>query len=110
MKLLISGSKKITDCDLSKYIPENTDFIITGENKGIEAIARKYADDNKIGKQIFISDHISFGKNAVKIRNRSMVDAADEVLIFADGKTKSSIEISNYASRKRKSVTIVFVE
>jgi hypothetical protein len=54
MKLLITGSKQIADFDLSKYIPENTECIITGENKGIEAIALKYADENQIEKHIFI--------------------------------------------------------
>ena len=104
MKLLITGSKQIADFDLSKYIPENTECIITGENKGIEAIALKYADENQIEKHIFISEN-----NSISKRNRSMVDEADAVLIFWDGKTKNTVNIVNYASKKRKSVTVVFI-
>ena len=104
MKLLITGSKRIADFDLSKYIPENTECIITGENKGIESIAQKFADENKIEKHVFLSEN-----NSINQRNRSMVDEADAVLIFWDGKTKSTVNIVNYASKKRKSVTVVFV-
>jgi hypothetical protein len=38
-----------------------------------------------------------------------MVDEADAVLIFWDGKTKNTVNIVNYASKKRKSVTVVFI-
>ena len=104
MKLLITGSKRIADFDLSTYIPENTECIITGGEKGIEAIALKYADENQIEKHIFISENDSISK-----RNRSMVDEADAVLIFWDGKTKNTVNIVNYASKKGRSVTVVLV-
>ena len=104
MKLLITGIKRITDFDLSAYIPKNTDCIITGENKGIEAIASKYADENKIEKHIFIAENNLNGKI-----NRAMVDEADAILIFWDGKTKNTVNIANYASKIGKSVTVVFI-
>lgn len=104
MKLLITGSKRITDFDMTKYIPEDTECIITGENKGIEALAQKFADENNIEKHIFITEN-----NAINKRNRSMVDEADAVLIFWDGKTKNTVNIADYASKKRKSLTVVFV-
>lgn len=109
MKLLVTGSKKVSDIDLSTYIPTDTELIITGEHKGIEEIAQKFADDHKIEKLIYVSDHVAYGKNAIYKRNRLMVEEADEVLIFWDGKTKIINVISDYAARKGKSVTVVFI-
>ncbi len=110
MKLLVIGSKKVSVIDLSIYIPADTELIITGEHKGIEAIAQKYADDHKIKKLIYVSDHVTYGKNAIYKRNKFMVNEADEVLIFWDGKTNIIKETADYAVRKGKNVTVIFIE
>ena len=41
MKLMIAGSRSITDFDLAPYIPNGVDTIISGGAKGIDALAER---------------------------------------------------------------------
>ena len=41
MKILIAGSRSIKDFDLSEYIPEDVELIITGGASGIDSIAEQ---------------------------------------------------------------------
>ena len=52
MKLLIVGSRTITDFDLSGHIPEDTHLIISGGAKGMDTVAERYADEHNIEKLI----------------------------------------------------------
>ena len=54
MKLLVAGSRSIKEFDLSPYIPDDVDEIISGGANGIDAIAEKYADDHRISKHIML--------------------------------------------------------
>lgn len=90
MKLLIAGSRSIQEFDLSPYIPDDTDLIITGGAEGIDSIAEQYADQHKLSKLVLRPQYHLFKRNAPLIRNRKMVDIADAVLIVWDGKSKGT--------------------
>ena len=59
MKLLIAGSRSISDFDLTEYIPDDTELIISGGAKGVDTIAEKYADKHKISKLILYPNYSS---------------------------------------------------
>ena len=48
MKLLIVGSRSITDFDLSAYISAEVDTVISGGAIGIDSLAERYADLHRI--------------------------------------------------------------
>ena len=52
MKLMITGSRSITDFDLEPYIPKETELIISGGAAGIDSLAERYADKHGISKLI----------------------------------------------------------
>ena len=52
MKLLIAGSRSIKEFDLSPYITDDVDTILTGGADGIDKLAEKYADSHGIEKII----------------------------------------------------------
>ena len=54
MKLLIAGSRKIEDFDISKYVTNEIDVILSGGAKGVDTIAEEFADKNKLSKMIMI--------------------------------------------------------
>ena len=110
MKLMIAGSRGITEFDLSKFVPENTDMIISGGADGVDAIAEKFADDKRISKLILRPRYDLYGKGAPLKRNEEMVDMADKVLVVWDGKSKGSAYTIKYAKIKNKDVDIVVVE
>ena len=107
MKILISGSRAITEFDLSAYIPGETDLIISGGANGIDRLAEQYADKNKISKLVLRPDYRRFGKAAPIIRNKQMVDIADGVVVIWDGKSSGSKNTADYAKKQGKLLTLV---
>ena len=61
MKLLIVGSRSITDFDLSPYIPPEVDGIISGGAGGIDSLAEQYADLHRLSKYIIRPRYVLYG-------------------------------------------------
>ena len=106
MKLLIVGSRTIESFDLSPYIDAETDFIITGGAKGVDALAEHYADS----KTVIRPKYEKYGKAAPLKRNEEMVDLADRILVVWDGKSKGAQSTIRYAKKKNKDIRIVTYE
>ena len=107
MKLMIAGSRSITDFDLAPYIPNGVDTIISGGAKGIDELAEKYADEHKLSKIIIRPRYDLYGKAAPIKRNREMVDIADCVLIVWDGKSRGSQSTIDYANKTNKQLILI---
>ena len=107
MKLLIVGSRSITDFDLSPYIPSDVDTIISGGANGIDTLAEKYADTHRISKHIIRPRYDLYGLSAPLKRNEQMVDIADAVLIVWDGHSKGTRYTLNYSKKAKKPITLV---
>lgn len=107
MKLLIVGSRSITSFDLSEYIPPQTQLIISGGAKGIDALAEEYADRHRISKLILRPQYHLYGKAAPIKRNEQMVDLADEILIIWDGFSRGAQHTLRFAKKKNKPFTVV---
>ena len=54
MKLLIVGSRSITDYDISPHIPAETELIISGGANGVDTLAEKYADKHRMILSIIV--------------------------------------------------------
>ena len=107
MKLLIAGSRSITDFDLTPYIPDDVTEIISGGADGIDTLAEKYADEHKLSKHILRPEYSKYGKAAPILRNHVMVDLADAVLVIWDGKSRGTRSTVNYAKEKGKDLTLI---
>ena len=107
MKLLIVGSRSITEFDLAPYIKENIDTIISGGANGIDSIAEAYADSHRLSKYILRPRYDLYGRAAPLKRNEQMVDLADAVLIIWDGQSKGTQYTLKYAKKQNKPVTII---
>ena len=44
MKIAVVGSRTIKDIDISPYIPQETELIISGGAQGVDMLAEEYAD------------------------------------------------------------------
>ena len=109
MKLLIAGSRSITDIDLSKYIPADTCLIISGGAKGIDMLAEQYADKHRISKLLLRPKYNLYKRGAPLRRNEEMVRLCDSALIFWDGKSKGTKHTIDYAKKLNKDVTVITV-
>lgn len=74
MKLLIAGSRSITDLDISPYIPAETELIISGGAKGIDTLAENYADKMKLSKLIMRPQYHLYRRAAPLKRNDCLYD------------------------------------
>lgn len=110
MKLLIAGSRGITDFDLSAHIPPETTVIISGGAKGVDTLAEKYADEHGYEKIIIKPDYNTYGRGAPLRRNEEMVELADMVLVIWDGQSRGTKYTANYAKKKNKPTIIVEVK
>ena len=109
MKLLIVGSRSIKNFDLSPFIPNGVDTIISGGANGIDFLAEKYADSHHLSKYIFRPRYDIYGRAAPLKRNEQMVDIADAVLIVWDGKSKGTQYTIQCAKKVGKEITIVLI-
>lgn len=107
MKLLIVGSRGIKDFDLNKYIPEDTDLIISGGAKGVDSLAEKYADDRKISKLILRPNYKRYGRYAPLKRNEKMVELCDFALIIWDGVSSGTKYSLEYAQKLEKQIILI---
>lgn len=107
MKVLIVGSRSIKNFDLSEYIPQDTELIISGGANGIDALAEKYADAKKISKLIVRPRYSIYGKGAPIKRNEIMVDIADMVILVWDGISRGTKYTLEYAKKKNKKIVLV---
>ena len=107
MKLLIAGSRSITDFDLSQYISADVDTIISGGADGIDCLAEKYADMYRLSKCIIRPQYGIYGRSAPLKRNEQMVDMADSVLVIWDGHSKGSQYTIKYTKQTNKPLTVV---
>ena len=97
MKLAIIGSRSIANIEIGKFIPENVTEIISGGARGIDSIAREFANKNKIKLTEILPDYKHYGRAAPIIRNKEIVKLSDKVLAFWNGVSKGTFSVIKYA-------------
>ena len=107
MKLLIAGSRSITDFDLSPYITDDVDLIIFGGASGVDTLAENYADKHKISKLILRPEYSRYKKGAPLKRNEKMIEIADSVLVIYDGKSNGTKYTIDYAKKLNKPINVI---
>lgn len=100
MKVAIVGSRSISKADISRYIPPDTDLIISGGAVGVDKLAEEYADKKGIKKLILYPDYELYGKSAPLIRDKLIVDHADLVIAVWDGVSGGTEFTISYAKRR----------
>ena len=109
MKVAVIGSRGLLVNDLEKYLPENTNEIISGGARGIDACAKEYAVANNITLTEFLPDYKKHGRCAPLKRNLQIIDYADEIIAFWDKKSKGTKFVIDNCKKQNKKVT-VYVE
>ncbi|MDE7229244.1 MAG: DUF2493 domain-containing protein [Oscillospiraceae bacterium] len=90
MKVAVIGSRGLTVNDLGKYLPEDTNEIISGGAHGIDTCAREYALAHGIKLTEYLPEYDKYGRNAPLKRNITIIQNADIVLAFWDGASRGT--------------------
>ena len=107
MKLAIIGSRNLHVGNFEKYLPKNVTEIVSGGAKGIDTDAEAYANQKGIKVTVFKPDYRRFRGGATHIRNKEIVNYADEVLAFWDGSSRGTKSVIEYCSEVGKKVTVI---
>ena len=109
MKLMIAGSRSIKDFDISPYIPEGVEMIISGGATGIDALAEGYADKHRLSKMILRPRYDLYAKASPLKRNEQMIEEANTILIFWDGKSRGTEYTIKKSKNMNKKITVIKV-
>ena len=90
MKVAVIGSRGISVENLGKFLPPETATVISGGAKGVDASAREYAIAHGLELTEFLPEYEKFGRGAPLKRNITIIEHADLVLVFWDGKSRGT--------------------
>ncbi len=90
MRTAIIGSRHLTVTDFSPYLPVETTELVSGGAKGIDQCAKNYASQHHLKITEFLPDYARYKKGAPLKRNLQILEYADFVLAFWDGKSRGT--------------------
>ena len=109
MKIAIVGSRSISAVDIGAYL-SNEDEIISGGAVGIDTCAAEYAEKNGLRLTVFLPQYERYGRAAPIIRNKAIVDHADRIIAFWDGKSTGTLSVIKYAKKTGKPCEVIICE
>ena len=110
MKVAIIGSRSLDIPIPKECVPKNTTLIISGGAQGIDKSARDFAYDNHIRIVEILPEYNLYGKRAPLKRNDYIIDNADMVVAFWDGKSGGTGYVVNRCRKTGKRVVVYLVD
>ena len=106
MKVAVIGSRSIFATDIGMYISDG-DEIVSGGAVGIDSCAAEYAKKNGLMLTVFLPQYERYGRAAPIVRNKMIVDYADKIVAFWDGKSRGTLSVIKYAEKTGKPCEII---
>lgn len=106
MKIAVIGSRNLHINNLEHYLPENTTEIVSGGAKGIDSCAKQYALKKGLKLTEFLPDYKTYGKKAPLVRNLQIIDYADKIYAFWDGKSHGTKFVINNCKVQNKPLKV----
>lgn len=116
MKVAVVGSREYRDlAEVRQFVweQERNTVIVSGGASGVDTEAVSEARRLGMEYEVHLPDRAVHGRSAGIIRNRAIVNAADEVVAFWDGKsrgTKSTIDFAKAAGKPVRVFSVVSAE
>ncbi len=110
MKVLICGSRGINDPAVVAQAVERSGMtpthIVSGGARGVDTLARLYAQSRGVEFTEYVADWDRYGKRAGFLRNCVMVGVVDAVIAVWDGSSRGTKHSIDYATSKGKQVFV----
>ncbi|MBC8530446.1 hypothetical protein H8696_01120 [Christensenellaceae bacterium NSJ-53] len=90
MRVAVIGSRGLSVPNLEQYLPEGTGEIVSGGARGVDASARRFALAHAIKLTEFLPEYSKYGRGAPLRRNITIIEHADLVLAFWDGRSRGT--------------------
>ncbi len=110
MKIAVIGSRNLFPSEekIKEYV-SGADEIVSGGARGADSCAADYAKKHELKLSVFLPKFEIYGRAAPIVRNKEIVDYADKVVAFWDGKSKGTLSVIKYAKKKNKNIEIVIM-
>ena len=109
MKIAIVGSRSLTSCNIGNYVSDG-DEIVSGGADGIDRCAKEYANKNGLKLTEFLPEYEHYGRAAPILRNRQIVDYADKIIVFWNGRSKGALSVIKYAKKVGKECRVIICD
>ena len=90
MKLAIIGSRDLYINKMDRFIPKGVTAIVSGGARGIDTCAKEYAKRKGLEIIEFLPDYKKYGRSAPLKRNILIIEEADAVFAFWNGKSRGT--------------------
>lgn len=107
MKIAIIGSRNLTVTNLEDYLPEDVSEIVSGGAKGIDSCAADFAREKGLILTEFLPNYEKYGRGAPIVRNKLIVEYADKVIAFWDGRSKGTLSAIKYCEKTQKDCQVL---
>ena len=107
MKVAIIGSRSVTAIDLDALVPPGATEILSGGAKGVDTLARLWAESRGLPGTELRPDYARYGRAAPLKRNVLLVQSADLVLAIWDGVSPGTAFTIAECSRQGKRCIVV---
>ena len=101
------GSRSCHVDDLGPYLPEGTSEIISGGARGVDSSAREYALAQGIRLREFLPEYGRYGRGAPLRRNITIIENADLVLAFWDGKSRGTKYVIDQCGKRGIPIRVI---
>ena len=109
--VLICGSRSIKNLQISRYIRSSScGAIVSGGAVGVDTIADSWAKANNLETIVYKPNYKVYGKRAPLVRDEEMVEFADVVIAFWNGKSKGTLYTVNYAKKIGRKVIVHLIQ
>ena len=106
MRLAVIGSRNLMVDDLEPYLPAGVTEIVSGGAKGIDACAKRYALQKGLKLTEFLPQYHKYGKAAPLLRNLEIIQYADQVVVFWDGRSRGTKYVIDHCAKFRKQLQV----
>jgi|GEM_PF-4790592 len=97
MRVVVTGSKNLA-VDISKYLPNETEEIVCGDNGGVGIKTKEYADKHNIPCLVLKSHYENLRNKKETDTIRTMIDISDYAVIIWDGKSEQTRKTIEYCA------------
>ncbi|MGM0460969.1 MAG: DUF2493 domain-containing protein [Fibrobacterota bacterium] len=109
MKVAVIGSRSFSSYDIlcRELDTMNITEIVSGGAKGADTLAERYAAEKSIPVKKFLPDWKKHDKGAGIQRNKKIVDYADRVIAFWDGRSRGTQSGIDFARKAGKDLRVI---
>ena len=110
MKVIIAGSRSITDYNMVKDAVNMIQWpiteIVSGGANGVDKLGEQYAIEHIIDLKVFPADWNTYGKSSGFRRNQEMAKYADALIAVWDGESRGTKHMIELMLSEKKPVYV----